>query len=108
MQQQLAAGYKPKEVMDGPNLWRAKTGDRLVWVSLVDAGKPVKKLLNLRAYALVLGDNSSPFSAKIIPFGAPAGDRFLPAAAEAMRAGFDAAVALGVPRKLVPMWRFGA
>ena len=108
MQKRLDAGYKPKEVMDGPNLWRAKTGDRLVWVSLADSAKPVKELLNLRACALVLGENSNPFSVGIIAFGSPEGDELTPAAATAMRVGFEAVVALGVPREFAPEWRFGA
>ncbi len=105
MMKRLDAGYKPKELMDGPNLWRAKTGDRLVWVSLTDSSNPVKELLNLRACALVLGENSNPTSEGIIAFGAPEGEELPPAAA--VRTGFDAAVALGAPREFAPEWRFG-
>lgn len=104
----LVAGHKPKEVMDGPNLWRAKTGDRLVWVSLADSANAVKELLNFRACALVLGENSNSTSEGIVAFGAPEGEELPPAAAAATRAGFDAAVALGVPREFAPEWRFGA
>ena len=108
MMKRLDAGYKPKEVMDGPSLWRAKTGDRLVWVSLAGSDNPVKELLNLRACALVLGENSNPTPEGIAAFGAPEGEELPPAAAAAMRAGFDAAVSLGVPREFAPEWRFGA
>jgi hypothetical protein len=107
MVKRLEAGYKPKEVMDGPNLWRAKTGDRLVWVSLADSAKPVTELLNLRSCALVLGENANTTSEGIAGFGAPEGNELPPAAAKAMRAGFDAAVALGVPRVFADEWRFG-
>jgi hypothetical protein len=32
MMKKLDAGYKPGEIIDGPNIWRAFEGDRLVWV----------------------------------------------------------------------------
>lgn len=107
MMKRLEAGYKPKEVVDGPNLWRAKAGDRLVWVSLADSAQPVKELLDLRACALVVGENSNPPPEGLVAFGAPE-DRDLPSAAGAMRAGFGAAVALGVPQEFASEWRFGA
>ena len=108
MKKRLDTGYKPKEVMDGPNLWRVKAGDRLAWVTVADSASPVKGLVDLRACALVLGENTNPASAGTVLFGAPEGEELPPAAAAAMRTGFDAAVGLGVPRKFATEWRFGA
>ena len=108
MMTRLEAGNKTKEAMDGPNLWRAKTGDRLFWVSLADSANPVKAFLDLKACALVLGENSNPTSDGIVAFGASEGEDLPPVAAAAMRAAFDAAVALGVPREFAVEWRFGA
>jgi hypothetical protein len=107
MQKRLDAGHKPKEILDGPNLWRVKAGERLVWVTIADSANPVKGMLNMRACALVLGENANPTSSEIF-FGAPDGNELPPSAAAAMRAGFDAAVALGVPRTFAPEWSFGA
>lgn len=103
----LNAGYQLTEVMDGPNLWRAKTGDRIVCVSIADSRNPVNGLLNLRSCALVLGENPNPTSDSTIAFGAPDGDELPTAAAAAMRTGFDLAVALGAPREVAPEWQFG-
>lgn len=108
MMKRLDAGYQPKEVMGGANLWRAKTGDRLVLVSLDNSAQPVRQLLNLRACALVLGENLNSTSNGLMGFGVPEGGDILAPALAAVRAGFDAAVALGLPRELALEWRFGA
>ena len=107
MQKRLAAGYKPTEPMDGLNIWRAKAGDRLVWVSLQHPSKPVREILTFQDCALVVGENSNPKRDGTIFFGAPEDELLLPASA-AMRAGFKMAVGLGVPRTFAVKWRFGA
>jgi hypothetical protein len=107
MKKRLDAGYEPKEVMDGPNLWRVKAGDRLAWVTVADSTNPAKGLLDLRACALVLGENTNPTSEGIIAFGAPEGKK-LPTVAAALRTGFDVLVGLGVPRVFAEEWKFGA
>ena len=71
MKKRLDAGYKPKDVMDGPSLWRVKAGDRLAWVTINDSDAPVKELLTFKACALVLGGNSNASSERNILFGAP-------------------------------------
>ena len=108
MMKRLDAGYQPKEVMEGANLWRVMTGDRLVLVSLVNSAQPVRQLLNLRACALVLGENSNSTSYGLRGFGVPEGGDILAPALAAVRAGFDAAAALGMPRELALEWGFGA
>ena len=108
MMKRLDAGDEPKEVMGAPNLWRPKAGYRLVWVSLAEPNKPVKKLLDLQACALVLGENSNLSFVAVAAFGSPEGKELPPANATVMRGGFDAAVALGVPREFALEWRFGA
>jgi len=108
MMKRLDAGYQPKEVMGGPNLWRAKTGDRLVLVSVEKPIKPVRQLIILRACALVLGENSNPTPQGLTDFGVSGGKELHAPELTAVRAGFDAAVALGVPRELGLDWRFGA
>src|SRR4029077_3432919 len=32
MMKRLEGGYKPKEPIEGPNIWRVFAGDRVVWV----------------------------------------------------------------------------
>lgn len=38
MKRKLERGHQPGEVMDGPNLWRLKTGDRLAWLGVSRPG----------------------------------------------------------------------
>ena len=56
-------GYNPREIMDGPNIWRVKAGDTIVWL-----GKPrqgVKEedgalsIIRFDEDALLLGESTS-------------------------------------------------
>jgi hypothetical protein len=105
---QLNEGYQPKEPLNGPNIWRMKAGDRLVWVATQKARQPVRSVLDLRACVLAIGENSTPSITGLSSFGAPQGKELPAAEAAAMRAGFDVAVSLGVPRMFAAEWRFGA
>jgi hypothetical protein len=61
MGRRLRAGYKPKDIMDVPNLWRIRAGDRLVWVGpirpwlLTENG--VLGLIDIRTCALAIGES---------------------------------------------------
>jgi len=61
MMRRLNEGYKPQEPIEGPNIWRAKGGDRIAWVGNERPGQPtidgVLALLDCRDSALVLGDH---------------------------------------------------
>lgn len=107
MMKRLNADYRPKEPMDAPNIWRVKAGDRLVWVRTSDSRQPVREILNFLSCALVVGESSTPSSDTPVLFGAPEGNEFPPADAVAVRAGFEAAAALGMPREFAPEWKFG-
>lgn len=108
MSRRIDAGYNPQEAMDGPNIWRARAGDTLVLVTTQSLQSPVREILALRACVLVVGETTNPSPESF--FGAPSGDK--PTATDteafAMRAGFEAAAALGAPRTWSPEWRFGA
>jgi hypothetical protein len=108
MKKRLDAGYKPADPVYGANIWRMKAGDRLVWVSLQHPAKPVREILDFQDCALAVGENSIPKFDEPILFGAPEGTDLPPPAAAAMRAGFKAAVALGMPNTYAQEWRFGA
>ena len=108
MMKRLDAGYKQREIMDGPNLWRMKAGDRLVWVTNRDRSQPVREILELKACVLAIADNASPSSDFDAVFRALQGTELPASDAAAMRVGFDAATALGAPRIFATEWRFGA
>ena len=56
----LDAGYEPDNYIDGPNLWRVRAGDRVVWVGDprggVDGNGHVLGLLTFDVDALVYGE----------------------------------------------------
>ncbi len=108
MIERLNAGYKPTAPMEGPNIWRARAGDRLVWVTTKDPRQPVRELLDLHACVAAIGENSTPSFQGIATFGAPASGDPNPEEAAAIRVGFAAAAGLGVPRTFTPEWGFGA
>jgi len=61
MRPRLEARDYPDEPIDGPNIWRAKSGDRVVWVGpprldRADVGG-VLGILDCRAAVAVLGDH---------------------------------------------------
>jgi hypothetical protein len=58
MQAKLQGGYQPNEPIDGPNLWRVRTGDRVVWIESGDAhnGDLSQTLVALNSNALVFGE----------------------------------------------------
>ncbi len=108
MMERLQAGHQPKEPMDAPTIWRVKAGDRLVWGSLEPYSELVHEIMVFEANALVSGESSTGDSDWPIHFVAPDEKDLPPAAATTMRAGFKAAVGLGVPRIFAEEWRFGS
>jgi hypothetical protein len=105
MMARLDAGYEPDEPMAWPNLWRAKAGDRLVWVTTLDNRNPVREVLKLNTCVAAIGEENSPSMEGVLSFVGPSRD-LTSSDAIAMRAGFDAAVALGAPRVFAPAWLF--
>ena len=107
MKKRLDAGYEPPDPVEGPNLWRVRTGERLVWVSVSSSERAVREILDLRTCALVIGESSAPPSIEIPSFGAPEGEGIPAKAIVACQAGVAAASRLGAPREFAPQWRFG-
>lgn len=60
MMRRLDEGYEPDAPIDGPNLWRVRAGDRVVWVGDprggVDGDGPVLDLVTFNVDALVYGE----------------------------------------------------
>lgn len=58
----LERGHQPGEVMDGPNLWRLKTGDRLAWLGVSRPGYQatdgIIAILDFYECALAIGESS--------------------------------------------------
>lgn len=106
MKKKMDQGFKPSEPLDGPNVWRVKAGDRLVWVTASGSTKGLRGLFDFVSCSLVLGEQNNPDY--MVFFGAQDEDELPSNVIVAMREGFEAAVRLGIPRTYSPEWRFGS
>jgi hypothetical protein len=107
MMKKLEQGFKPSGPLDGPNIWRAKAGDRIVWITVTSSRGGIREVFDFSSCALVLGETNREIAMGTC-FGAPdAGDppREM---TSVMRKGFEAAARLGMPRTFSPEWLFGA
>jgi len=101
MMKRLEEGYKPKERIDLPNLWRVFSGDRIVWIGPIRGGFQTKDgvLVEFTENALVYGE---PFD---LSDGFPAFGGFdrtgrPPEGIRLCRAGWNSLCRLGIPRAM--------
>jgi len=101
--------------LDGPNLWRVMTGDRVIWISGVEAQEknPTLTLVKFRTNALVFGERRvhSNDLAWFLSFGAPVEESPSRKVAALMRAGLDNVRTLGLPDEIADIgsdWRLGS
>jgi hypothetical protein len=104
MKTRIEARDYPAEPIDGPNIWRVKGGDRIVWVGLSRLGQSlvdgVLGIVDCRAAVAVLGDH---------PDGPFAFTNFeeSPSSIALCTAGLQADRSLGLPRVFDAEWRLG-
>jgi hypothetical protein len=115
MQKKLDSGYKPKEPVDGPNLWRIMTGDRVMWISGagVQNEKPTLTLVVFRNNALLFGDRlvHSGDIAWFLSFGAPLEESLGEEVIARVRAGLNEVRKIGLPREIADIgsgWSIGS
>jgi len=98
------------EVMDGPNIWRAQTGDRLVWVGEARWDlTPVAGMLSILECdecALALGETTRETTMWDI-FGSISQDGLSDADIARCHVAVKAMAALGYPRSISTEWLFG-
>jgi hypothetical protein len=62
MMKKLDLGYQPREIVNAPNIWRAFTGDRLVWVGKQRTGlefdNGIISIFTLNQNAAIIGEPS--------------------------------------------------
>lgn len=115
MERKLNGGWRPKDPVDGPNLWRIMTGDRILWIGSMEAQgeDPRHTLVVFKNNALVFGERRVHPNDLVwfLSFGAalesPSSDRVV----RLVRAGLDEARKLGPPREIADIgsgWRIGA
>lgn len=107
----LNEGYQPGEVVDGPNLWRIRAGDRLAWVGPSRPGRVshdgILQILHFDECALAAGVTTRTLGLKdFIGFGSlttaenPTGIAWCRAATKQIRV-------MGIPRRIGVDWGLG-
>lgn len=109
MMKKLNSGYKPKNIMDGFNIWRLKTGDRLVWVGQMRpwqlSENGVLGIIDFKECALAIGESEK--AEDILSFGSVNLDG-LPLEDSALcEAGLATVNKLGIPRTMCEDWKLG-
>lgn len=115
MGKKLKGGWRPKDKVDGPNLWRAMTGDRVLWIAGVEAQNedPTQTLVVLGNNALVFGERRvhADDLAWFLSFGATLESRPSQRVARLMLAGLDEIKRQGLPREIADTgcgWHIGS
>ncbi|MEN6478491.1 MAG: hypothetical protein ABFD20_02490 [Anaerolineales bacterium] len=108
MREQINAGQAADEVLDGPNVWRVRAGDRLVWVGSprpnTISAEGVLGILEARDDLLVLGPERLLTD---ILTGVPS-ETLSDETMAALRLGLGGATQLGVPRVMAQgKWGLG-
>jgi len=90
----------------GPSLWKVLPGDRLAWVGwsvYSDERKPtILALISCLHEGYVYGEPGSPTLESVLSFGSPSAGEITPEIRSLWAVGYDAAVALGLPRTRKP------
>jgi hypothetical protein len=107
MQNKLDSGYKPKEPIEGPNLWRVMAGDRIVWISRVETQDPVQTIMVFGDDALVFGERGKHQNdiGWFLSFGASLEGSLNDNVAMLLQAGVSNVRKLGLPREIGDSWR---
>ena len=111
MMKRLNSGHEPKDIIDAPNLWRIRAGDRLVWVGQMRPWLPTENsvlgLIDFRKCALAIGESEkgaeTPFLGAVNLDGLPLED------AAICKAGISEVRKLGIPRVMSEgQWTLGS
>lgn len=112
MMEKLNKGYRPGEIVDGPNLWRVRAGDRLAWLGEPRTGMQscgsVLVILDFAQSALAVGEtNRGQTLEEAITFGSltPQGEH--PESVARVREAVSMVREMGIPRTLATDWQLG-
>ncbi len=88
----------------GPSLWKVLPGDRIAWVGWrcqsIEREPTLVALVNCQHEGYVYGEPASPTLESMMSFGSPSTTEISPEIRSLWAVGYDAAVALGLPRRL--------
>lgn len=106
-------GNYAKEPIDGPNIWRPKSGDYLVWLrtsTIDDPENAIKSSISFKECSLVIGENTNKNSESFgdfVHFGELLPDNKYDNKLKLSRMVFDKLTELGLPRVFSPIWKIG-
>jgi hypothetical protein len=111
MMAKVEKGDYPSEPMDGPNLWRLKSGDRLAWVG---ADRPERRpvngvlaILDIDDCALAIGEGGLGSLEEFVGFGRPTTPAMKPEDIVRCQFAVKAVKQLGPPETWMPEWMLG-
>ena len=111
MMAKVEKGDYPSEPMNGPNLWRLKSGDHVAWVG---ADRPerhsvngILAILDCHDCALAVGEGGRGGPEEFIGFGHPTTPDMKPEDVARGQAAMKAVKQFGLPRTWEPEWRLG-
>ncbi len=102
----------PEHPVDGPNLWRIRTGDSLVWIGKNRPGYPsesgILEVLRFSTCCLIVGEGGDNNSMKAFAsYGAPSTNEMDPVDVIRCQAALEIVRSLGAPRKSCRSWQLG-
>jgi hypothetical protein len=111
MEGRIKEGHYPPEPLDGPNLWRLKSGDRVAWVGAERPERPsvdgILAIVDCWECVLAVGDGDFGSLEEFVGFGAPTTPVMKPADAARGQAAVKVVKQLGLPRTWGPEWLLG-
>lgn len=111
MMRRLSEGWEPGDVVDGPNIWRVLSGDRIVWIRIGETGSSpescIRQIFDCSSNALIAGEGRLDSPMQFVEYGALPARELDAKEAASVRAAVAAATALGVPRSMSTDWSIG-
>lgn len=111
MMQKINSGYKPGDINEGPNIWKVKAGDSVVWVgeprSHIESDNAVLSLITFNNNAVIIGESNLEHGT-LLDFGSF--DQVNQSKEDLLRCqeGWAAATQLGMPRTIsTGKWTIG-
>jgi hypothetical protein len=108
MMANVHSGYQPGDPIDGPNLWRLRAGDRVIWIGDDRPGQPstdgLLAILDCRKCAVVIGESNRSGFDDYLTFGVPTTEEPSPVASARGRQALETVQAMGIPRTLSTDW----
>lgn len=111
MAARIKEGRYPNEPLDGPNLWRLKSGDRVAWVGPERPDRPsvdgILAIVDCRECALAVGEGEYSSLEDFVGFGALTRSEARPEDIARCHASVNFVKQLGLPRTWASEWNLG-